>query len=41
MSELKELGLAGRLAQTFIRSKLTVLIILASLLIGVFTHLVP
>ncbi len=36
MTDSKPLGIAGRLAQTFIRSKLTVLIILASLLIGVF-----
>lgn len=32
-------GIAGRLAETFIRSKLTVLIILASLLIGAFATL--
>lgn len=37
MSEQKEsLGIAGALAQTFIRSKLTLLIVIGSLLVGVF-----
>jgi multidrug efflux pump subunit AcrB len=35
MSSLPHLGLAGRLAKTFLRSKLTPLIVLASLLLGV------
>ncbi len=34
MSEHAHLGLAGRLARTFLRSKLTPLIVLASLLLG-------
>ncbi len=35
-NQSKELGFAGRLANMFIRSKLTVLVIFASLLLGVF-----
>jgi multidrug efflux pump subunit AcrB len=35
MSALPSLGLAGRLAKTFLRSKLTPLIVLASLMLGV------
>ena len=34
MSEYGHLGLAGRLAKTFLRSKLTPLIVLASLMLG-------
>jgi multidrug efflux pump subunit AcrB len=35
MNETPHLGLAGRLAKTFLRSKLTPLIVLASLMLGV------
>ena len=35
-SEAQPLGLAGKLARTFLRSKLTPLIVLASILLGVF-----
>ena len=35
MKQEPKLGLAGRLAQTFLRSKLTPLIVLASLMLGV------
>ncbi|MCJ7601983.1 MAG: efflux RND transporter permease subunit [Desulfobulbaceae bacterium] len=37
---MKEIGISGVIARTFIKSKLTPLIVLASLLLGVFAVLV-